>query len=67
MVKQSIQFSLLSKPSNIQYEFWIMMSEDCIFAIKETPETLDITLFVKFLEEVVAYVPDKVIIWLDNS
>ena len=47
--------------------FWIMMSEDCIFAIKGTPETFDSTLFVQFLEEAVAYLPDKVIIWMDNS
>ena len=56
-----------ANPQTFNMSFWIMMSEDCIFAIKGTPEIFDSTLFVQFLEEAVAYLPDKVIIWMDNS
>ena len=44
-----------------------MISEDYIFSIKGIQETLDGNLFVQFLEEAVAYLTDKVIIWLINS
>ena len=44
-----------------------MMSEDCIFAIKETADTFDSKLFVQFLEEAIVYLSDKVELWMDNS
>ena len=56
-----------ANPQTFNMSFWVMMSEDWIFAIKWTADTFDSKLFVQFLEEIIVYLPDKVVFWMDNS
>ena len=56
-----------ANPQTFNMSFWVMMSEDCIIAIKGTANTFDSKLFVQFLEEAIVYLPDKVVLWMDNS
>ena len=67
MMRKSIKFSLISRFSNIQHEFLNNDVRRLHICNKRNSRNIDSTLFVQFLEEEVAYLQDKMIIWINNS
>ena len=67
MVKQSIQFSLLSKSSGIQYEFLNNDVRRLHLCNKRNSRNIWQHSFRVVFRGSCAYLPDKVIIWMDNS
>ena len=56
-----------ANPQTFNMSFWVMMCQDYIVAIKGTTGTFDGRLFSQFIKESLVFLPENVVLWMDNS